>query len=48
MHSVLACRMLLELHEYGKITVHGDDFRDYTSNSPQGQIVFRSAIRGGH
>lgn len=34
MHSVLACRMLLDLHEYGKITVHGDEFLDYTSSGP--------------
>ena len=31
MHSILACRILLQLRECGKQTVGGDTFRDFGS-----------------
>lgn len=35
MHSVLACRMLLELREYGKHSVRGDEFKEFSLRSFQ-------------
>jgi len=32
MHSLLAGRMLLELHQWGQQTVRGDEFKDFGSS----------------
>lgn len=32
-HTILACRMLLNLHDFGQHTVRGDEFKDFTVNA---------------
>ena len=46
MHSLLAGRMLLQLRDWGKRTVHGDEFKDFGSDFSVhiNALVFEAAL----
>jgi hypothetical protein len=45
LQSILTCRLMFELRRYGKYTVRGDAFSEFTSDfvSPLGTLIFRQA-----
>jgi hypothetical protein len=46
MHSLLAGRMLLQLRDWGKRTIHGDEFKDFGSDFTMhvNALVFEAAL----